>query len=82
MAGALAMAAGMAGQVGGALGVALIGTVFFATLHGSPGSASGYTTALTAALGYETGVFVLTALLMLALPRPSAQARTAARDTT
>jgi predicted MFS family arabinose efflux permease len=71
-----------AGQAGGALGVAVIGTVFFGALHGTTGSASSYTTAFTAALCYETGVFILTALLTLALPRPAAtQARTAARGT-
>ena len=57
------------GQLGGAIGVAAIGAVFFGALPGSATS-SGYSAAFTAALHYEIGVFLLAALLMLLLPKP------------
>lgn len=57
-----------AGQVGGALGVAGIGAVFFSTL-GAAGPA-GSLHALGAVLYCEIALFVLAAAVMLLIPRP------------
>jgi hypothetical protein len=56
------------GQLGGAIGVAATGAVYFATLGPTPGPAD-HTAALTAVLWYEIGLFVLVALLMRLLPQ-------------
>ena len=56
------------GQLGGAIGVAAAGAVYFATLGPTPGPAD-HTAALTAVLWYEIGLFVLVALLMRLLPQ-------------
>jgi predicted MFS family arabinose efflux permease len=63
-----------AGQLGGAIGVALIGVVFFGTLPDptTTDAARDYLPAFKAALWYEIGVLLLTAALMALLP-PSAQ---------
>lgn len=59
-----------AGQLGGAIGVAVIGAVFFGALpHRGLSRAGDYSTAFAAALAYEIGVFFLAALLMLILPK-------------
>ncbi|MGH3903362.1 MAG: MFS transporter [Pseudonocardiaceae bacterium] len=60
-----------AGQLGGAIGVALIGVVFFGALPDTTASnpTLGYLHAFRAALSYEIGVLILTAVLMLLLPR-------------
>ncbi|MFD9909179.1 MFS transporter [Streptomyces sp. NPDC059063] len=54
-------------QFGGALGAAVIGTVFFE--HVTPGTRAGLTDALSAAMPWVTAGFVLCAALCLALPR-------------
>lgn len=66
-----------AGQLGGAIGVALIGVVFFGALPDTVASnpAAEYLTAFRAALWYEIGVLLLTAVLMALLP-PSPQRAT------
>jgi MFS family permease len=55
---------GTAQQLGGALGVALLGTVFFGYLNGHS-----YDAALVHASPYAIGAFVLCGLLSLLLPR-------------
>lgn len=67
-----AQAAGGAGglfstaqQLGGALGVALVGTVFFSALNGG----DGYTEAFRTAVPVVAGVFVVAAALSLVLPK-------------
>lgn len=61
------------GQLGGAIGVALAGAIFFSALprHQGPATsaAGSYSGAFAAALCYEIGIFLLTALLMLLLPK-------------
>lgn len=52
-------------QLGGALGVALVGTVFFSALTGG----DDYTAAFRTALAVVAGVFVLAAALSLVLPK-------------
>lgn len=52
-------------QLGGALGVAVVGTVFFAALE----SHGDYTEAFTAALPLSVGLFVVAAALCLVLPK-------------
>jgi EmrB/QacA subfamily drug resistance transporter len=51
-------------QLGGALGVAVVGTVFFSDLDGRS-----FTDSFTAALPIVVGLFLLAAVLALALPR-------------
>jgi EmrB/QacA subfamily drug resistance transporter len=68
-----------AGQLGGALGVAGLGAIFFTALGADPDPQS-YTTALIATLYYEIAVFVLAALVMLLIPGPARER--AARQTT
>ncbi len=62
-----------AGQLGGAIGVAVIGAIFFDALRRHQGSeiglAGGYSAAFSAALYYEVGVVALAALLMVLLPK-------------
>ncbi|MGR3632721.1 MAG: MFS transporter [Limimaricola soesokkakensis] len=53
-------------QVGGALGVAVMGQLFFGMLRGG----GGYPEALTAALWFNAAAFVLVALLVWRLPEP------------
>lgn len=67
-----------AGQLGGAIGVALIGVVFFGTLPDTASSdpAPGYLAAFRAALWYEIGALLLTAALMVLLPPPVQRAAT------
>jgi EmrB/QacA subfamily drug resistance transporter len=55
-------------QLGGAIGVALIGLVFYGTL--SPGD-DGLAHAMTHALWYSLAIAILSALAMLLLPRPT-----------
>src|SRR5690606_25473298 len=52
-------------QLGGALGVALVGTVFFSALE----SQGGYTEAFTTALPVSVALFVVAAVLSLVLPK-------------
>lgn len=58
-----------AGQLGGALGVAILGLVFFGALPSSGAGAQDYSAAFSAALYYEIAVFLLAALLMPLLPK-------------
>jgi hypothetical protein len=51
-------------QLGGALGVAVVGTVFFSDLDGRS-----FTDSFTDALPIVVGLFLLAAVLALALPR-------------
>ncbi|SDJ21376.1 MFS transporter [Nonomuraea jiangxiensis] len=59
-----------AGQLGAAIGVALIGVVYFGTL-----SAGSYLGAFGNALLFQIAVFVLSALLALLVPKPAPGAR-------
>ncbi|MFZ2101718.1 MAG: MFS transporter, partial [Oricola sp.] len=63
-------------QVGGALGVALMGGLFFshlaASLRSGAAPATAYGDAVTTALYFNTTGFVLIALLVRLLPRPAA----------
>ena len=67
-----------AGQLGGAIGVALIGVVFFGTLPdpATTDAARDYLPAFRAALWYEIGVLLLAAALMALLPPPAQRATT------
>ena len=60
-------------QVGGAIGVTLISIVFFGTLASQSENPAGYTAALVAGLVFEAVVFVIAALLVLALPNARPQ---------
>jgi len=65
-----------AGQLGGAIGVAVIGVIFFGALPEGPRLAAdpggGFMSAFRAALWFEVGIYVLSALLMvLLLPKPT-----------
>jgi membrane protein implicated in regulation of membrane protease activity len=51
-------------QLGGALGIAVIGTVFFATA-----ASSGLTSAFRGSLWIQAGVLVVTAALVALLPK-------------
>jgi EmrB/QacA subfamily drug resistance transporter len=62
-AGAASGAVATAGQLGGALGVAVLGSVFFGVLP------SGFDRAAHVTLWAEIGIYLLTALLTTALPR-------------
>lgn len=62
-AGAASGAVATAGQLGGALGVAVLGSVYFGMLPG------GFVRAAHVTLWAETGVYLLAALLTTALPR-------------
>jgi hypothetical protein len=59
-------------QVGGALGVAVVGILFFGSLEPAPAGvadATLYTSAFTTALGYETMAALATTLLLVLLPK-------------
>jgi len=59
-------------QIGGAIGIAVLGTVFFTMAAGSadgPPVLSDYSNAFSAVLLVSAGIYVLTALVMLALPK-------------
>ncbi|NNG38496.1 MFS transporter [Flexivirga sp. ID2601S] len=56
-------------QVGGAVGLALLGTLYFHLLGARPGPA-GFQHTLTDALWWEVAVFVLAAAMCLRLPSP------------
>ena len=57
-----------AGQLGGALGVAALGALYFSSLGVDP-STTDYRDALTTALFYEIVVLLLAAVVMLLIPR-------------
>lgn len=56
-------------QLGGAIGVALIGVVFYGALPANP--SDGLVDALSNGLWYALGIAILSALAMLLLPKPS-----------
>lgn len=62
-----------AGQLGGALGVAVLGAIFFSTLGAQPDRAD-HLSALTVSLYYEIAVLVAAAAVMLLIPRRTAGA--------
>ncbi|TFF17628.1 MFS transporter [Jiella endophytica] len=64
-------------QIGGALGVALAGEIFFSTLAGST-TASGYRDAFTAALIYQVAIFLTLAFLASRLKVPGTRRHTPA----
>lgn len=68
-----------AGQLGGALGVASLGALFFSTLADNPSNPD-YTTALTVALYYEIAVLFLAALAMLLIPSTASADETRAKS--
>jgi EmrB/QacA subfamily drug resistance transporter len=59
-----------ASQLGGAIGVALIGLIFYGAFPDSALGGGGYTHALTSALWYALAIAILSALAMLLLPKP------------
>nr|SBO95753.1 transmembrane efflux protein [Nonomuraea gerenzanensis] len=63
-------------QIGGAAGIAVLGTIFFTTVTGSAGTAPGlpgYGHALGVVLIASAALYLVTALVMLALPRTAAE---------
>ncbi|MEV0241776.1 MFS transporter [Streptomyces sp. NPDC050674] len=63
-------------QIGGAIGIAVLGTVFFAAVTGSPSGApdpAGYAPALGIVLGVSAALYLVAALVMVALPRTAAE---------
>jgi EmrB/QacA subfamily drug resistance transporter len=66
-----------ASQLGGAIGVALIGIVFYSALSSAPAAPGGaaYSHALAGALWYAFAVAILSALAMLLLPKPAPRVR-------
>jgi EmrB/QacA subfamily drug resistance transporter len=60
-------------QLGGAVGVALIGVLFFGPLGGQAGR-TGFSRPIQQALGYEIAICLVSGLLVLALPRTRAAA--------
>jgi hypothetical protein len=67
-----------ASQLGGAIGVALIGLIFYGALPGPELAANpgpGYVDALTSGLWYSLAIAILSALAMLLLPKPPRPAR-------
>jgi EmrB/QacA subfamily drug resistance transporter len=67
-----------ASQLGGAIGVALIGLIFYGALPGPELAANprdGYVHALTSGLWYALAIAVLSALAMLLVPKPPRPAR-------
>lgn len=68
-------------QLGGAAGIAVLGTVFFASLDDTLGTASplqAYGDAFALVLPLEMALYLVAAAVMLALPRTAAQATAAA----
>ncbi|MFF5649072.1 hypothetical protein ACFY8N_11620 [Streptomyces collinus] len=63
-------------QIGGAIGIAVLGTAFFTTVTGTttgtPGPAD-YSHALGIVLVASTALYVVAALVMLALPKTAAE---------
>jgi EmrB/QacA subfamily drug resistance transporter len=57
-------------QIGGALGVAIVGLILWGTLGG--GGPAGYATAYAAAMAYNVMSLILVAALLMALPRAPA----------
>lgn len=59
-------------QVGGAVGIAVLATVFFAALSGSETSVESYGAALAAVLPWQVGTYLVAAAAMLAMPKAAA----------
>ncbi len=63
-------------QIGNSTGVALLGTLFFTTLSGSfthgHASLNSYSAAFGSILPWQVGLYLLAAVLMLALPKKTA----------
>ncbi|MFF8935526.1 MFS transporter [Streptomyces paradoxus] len=79
-AGAAGGALSTVNQIGGAAGVAVLGTVFFNALAPTAGAASGapeqlFGHALAQVMPWQVATYVLAALAMLALPRTAASQR-------
>ncbi len=63
-------------QIGGAVGIAVLGTIFFTTAAGAPDGTPalvGYSDAFAIVRLASAGLYVVTALVMLALPRSAAE---------
>lgn len=63
-------------QIGGAIGIAVLGTVFFTTAAGSTNSSPDlidYSNALSIVLLVSAGLYVVAALVMFALPKSAAE---------
>lgn len=63
-------------QIGGAIGIAVLGTVFFTTAAGStngPPDLIDYSNALSIVLLVSAGLYVVAALVMFALPKSAAE---------
>ncbi|MCB8837228.1 MFS transporter [Aurantimonas sp. VKM B-3413] len=60
-------------QIGGALGVAIVGEIFFGTLGGQTASHAGYRDAFEAALVYQIAIFLILAFLASRLKVPDRQ---------
>jgi MFS family permease len=59
-------------QIGGAVGVAVIGVIFFDALGGHPATHAVFSHSMQVTMYYEMGVFGLTFLLVFLLPKKSA----------
>ncbi|MFB7917910.1 MFS transporter [Streptomyces sp. NPDC056061] len=68
-AGAAGGALATVNQIGGAVGVAVLGTVFFTALAPAPSPAVAFGSALAAVMPWQVVAYLAAALLMLALPR-------------
>ena len=66
-------------QIGGAIGIAVLGTVFFVIAAGErtagPPTLADYSEALSTVLLFSGGLYVVTALVMFALPKSAAEHR-------
>ncbi|MEV0051549.1 MFS transporter [Saccharopolyspora shandongensis] len=63
-------------QIGGAIGIAVLGTIFFTTAAGStngPPALTDYSDALSIVLLISAGLYIITALVMFALPKSAAE---------
>ncbi|PZG45101.1 MFS transporter [Spongiactinospora gelatinilytica] len=60
-------------QLGGALGVAVLGSVFFARLDAAPSGPAAYADALATILPWQIACYLAAAALMSLLPRPEKQ---------
>ncbi|MEV6233497.1 hypothetical protein AB0L88_37105 [Saccharopolyspora shandongensis] len=63
-------------QIGGAIGIAVLGTIFFTTAAGStngPPALTDYSDALSIVLLTSADLYIITALVMFALPKSAAE---------
>jgi hypothetical protein len=65
-------------QLGGAIGIAVVGVIFFGALPEGPALAAdpagAFSAALLDTLWFEVGIYILSAVLMLLLPKHGAPA--------